>query len=196
MCPVDDRLPVTALCEQRRGKQLHAEVIDEDRMLFKFDIPTAEVSTRTSCQRCECPAQIIVDFCDALKRITSGYGTFDYEPNGYIRSNLVKMDIKVKGNLVCGTCCAAGALVCTYCRCRRCRAFSIDAWSAHARVTFVADCRRRSAHKCSMLTSRCVARSHTHACTHTGVRGRYARTSCDRRRIQEGFQQEDARQHA
>ncbi|MCK5065437.1 MAG: elongation factor 4, partial [Candidatus Fermentibacteraceae bacterium] len=40
-------------------------------------------------------AEVIYDFYDKLKSVTQGYGSFDYEPTGYRRSDLVKVDILV-----------------------------------------------------------------------------------------------------
>lgn len=61
---------------ERRGVQKSAVNIDNERVMLQFDLPLCE---------------IIVDFHDALKTITSGYASFDYEDNGYQQSNLVKV---------------------------------------------------------------------------------------------------------
>jgi GTP-binding protein LepA len=42
-------------------------------------------------------AEIIYDFYDKLKSITSGYGTMDYSLKGFVGGDLVKMDILVNG---------------------------------------------------------------------------------------------------
>lgn len=67
---------VMSLCMERRGVQRTSTNIDNDRIMVQYDLPLCE---------------IILDFHDALKSITSGYASFDYEDNGYVPSNLVKV---------------------------------------------------------------------------------------------------------
>lgn len=70
--------PVTSLCMERRGQQINSYYIDQTRLLMSFKFPLSEV---------------IVDFCDQLKSITSGYASFDYEDIGYEETNLARLDI-------------------------------------------------------------------------------------------------------
>ena len=44
--------------------------------------------------------EIVYDFFDKLKSITKGYGSFEYEVSGLSASNLVKLDIKLNGDIV------------------------------------------------------------------------------------------------
>lgn len=44
--------------------------------------------------------EIVVDFYDSLKSLSSGYASFDYEDAGYQTAELVKMDILLNGNMV------------------------------------------------------------------------------------------------
>jgi len=44
--------------------------------------------------------EIVTDFYDKLKTLTRGYASFDYEPLGYKEGDLVKMDIRVAGEIV------------------------------------------------------------------------------------------------
>ncbi|RZC31992.1 translation factor GUF1 -like, mitochondrial [Asbolus verrucosus] len=74
--------PVISLCMERRGIQRSAKNIDNDRVMLQYDLPLCE---------------IIVDFHDTLKTISSGYASFDYEDNGYQSSNLVKLVILLNG---------------------------------------------------------------------------------------------------
>lgn len=72
--------PIMELCQQRRGKYLSMEYIEETRALLKYELPLNE---------------IIYDFFDALKSRSKGYASFDYELKGYEPSKLVKLDILV-----------------------------------------------------------------------------------------------------
>ena len=71
---------IMQLCEERRGTYLGMEYMEETRALLKYDLPLNE---------------IIYDFFDALKSRSRGYASFDYEMKGYVRSDLVKLDILV-----------------------------------------------------------------------------------------------------
>ena len=42
--------------------------------------------------------EIVYDFFDALKSRTKGYASYDYEPAGYQKSNLVKLDVMLAGD--------------------------------------------------------------------------------------------------
>ena len=68
------------LCQERRGIYEGMEYIEGTRALLKYTLPLNE---------------IIYDFFDALKSRSRGYASFDYEMKGYMRSNLVKLDILV-----------------------------------------------------------------------------------------------------
>ena len=68
------------LCQERRGVYISMEYIEKTRALIKYDLPLNE---------------IIYDFFDALKSRSRGYASFDYEMKGYVRSELVKLDILV-----------------------------------------------------------------------------------------------------
>ncbi|KAL1509341.1 hypothetical protein ABEB36_004097 [Hypothenemus hampei] len=77
--------PIMSLCMERRGVQKSAVNIDNERVMLQYDMPLCE---------------IIVDFHDALKSLSSGYASFDYEDNGYTSSNLVKMNILLNGEAI------------------------------------------------------------------------------------------------
>ena len=72
--------PIMELCQNRRGRYLSMEYIEETRALLKYELPLNE---------------IIYDFFDALKSRSKGYASFDYELKGYEPSKLVKLDILV-----------------------------------------------------------------------------------------------------
>ncbi|KAK9116848.1 hypothetical protein Sjap_015795 [Stephania japonica] len=77
--------PVITLCSERRGEQLEYSFIDSQRAFMKYRLPLRE---------------IVVDFYDQLKSITSGYASFDYEDSDYQASDLVKLDILLNGKPV------------------------------------------------------------------------------------------------
>ena len=68
------------LCQERRGQYNGMEYMEETRALLKYKLPLNE---------------IIYDFFDALKSRSRGYASLDYELCGYVRSELVKLDILV-----------------------------------------------------------------------------------------------------
>ena len=68
------------LCQQRRGRYVSMEYLDESRALIKYVLPLNE---------------IIYDFFDALKSRSRGYASFDYDLKGYEKSELVKLDILI-----------------------------------------------------------------------------------------------------
>jgi len=72
--------PIMQLCQERRGKHLGMEYMEETRVLLKYELPLNE---------------IIYDFFDALKSRSKGYASFDYEMKGYEKSELVKLDILI-----------------------------------------------------------------------------------------------------
>jgi GTP-binding protein LepA len=74
---------IMKLCLDRRGVYKNQQSVSDTRDMVTFEIPLAE---------------IIYDFYDKLKGMTSGYGTMDYEIIGYHTDNLVKMDILVNGD--------------------------------------------------------------------------------------------------
>lgn len=72
--------PIMELCQERRGRYLDMEYVEETRALLKYELPLNE---------------IIYDFFDALKSRSRGYASFDYDMKGYERSELVKLDILI-----------------------------------------------------------------------------------------------------
>ena len=71
---------IMELCQERRGRYLGMEYMEETRALLKYELPLNE---------------IIYDFFDALKSRSRGYASFDYEIKGYERSDLVRLDILI-----------------------------------------------------------------------------------------------------
>ena len=73
------------LCQERRGVYVSMEYLEEKRALIKYEIPLNE---------------IIYDFFDALKSRSRGHASFDYEMKGYVKSDLVKLDILINKETV------------------------------------------------------------------------------------------------
>ena len=68
------------LCQERRGVYEGMEYIEETRAVLHYQLPLNE---------------IIYDLFDALKSRSRGYASFDYEMAGYVKSELVKLDILI-----------------------------------------------------------------------------------------------------
>ncbi len=76
---------ILKLCQEKRGVQKEFSYITKDRILLVYEIPLNE---------------ILWDFYDKLKSLSKGYASMDYEFLGYIKSNLVKLDILINGEQV------------------------------------------------------------------------------------------------
>ena len=76
---------IMELCQERRGVFKDMHYIEETRVDIHYELPLNE---------------IIYDFFDALKSRTRGYASFDYELMGYQKSDLVKLDIMLNGEVV------------------------------------------------------------------------------------------------
>jgi len=75
---------VIQLIVTKRGQQKNLSYIDE-RALIAFEAPLANLLT---------------DFYDQLKSVTSGYGSFNYELSGYKAEDLVRVDFYVSGEMI------------------------------------------------------------------------------------------------
>ncbi|MEO1915076.1 MAG: translation elongation factor 4 [Myxococcales bacterium] len=82
--PSDYLGQVLGLCQERRGIQKDMAV-HGTRVQVRYLLPLNE---------------IVTDFHDKLKSATRGYGSFDYELDGYYPAQLVKLDILVNGDSV------------------------------------------------------------------------------------------------
>lgn len=76
---------IMSLVMEKRGEVINTETIDETRVMLTSLLPLAE---------------ILVDFNDRLKSMTRGYGSMDYEHNGYRPAKMVKMDMLIAGEPV------------------------------------------------------------------------------------------------
>jgi len=77
--------PVTQLILDRRGDNYNSSYVGRSRVEIRAELPLSEV---------------VYDFYDKLKSVTQGYGSFDYEPCGYRKGDVVKVDILVNHDRV------------------------------------------------------------------------------------------------
>ncbi|MBQ3037850.1 MAG: translation elongation factor 4 [Clostridia bacterium] len=85
MVPTDFVGNVMELCQERRGIFIDMKYMETTRAQIFYELPLNE---------------IIYDFFDALKSRTRGYASFDYELTDYRKSDLVKLDILLNGDMV------------------------------------------------------------------------------------------------
>lgn len=85
MLPTEYVGQVMELCQEKRGTMKDMEYINEKRVILRYDMPLSE---------------IIYDLFDQLKSRTRGYASLDYELAGYKKSDMVKLDILLNGEIV------------------------------------------------------------------------------------------------
>lgn len=76
--------PIMELCQGKRGVFVDMSYIDPTRVQLIYRMPLNE---------------IIYDFFDSLKSRTRGYASLDYEMDGYEKSDLVRLDMMINGDL-------------------------------------------------------------------------------------------------
>lgn len=84
MTPSDYVGSIMDVCMEKRGIYQNMRYLDEGRVALDYRLPLSE---------------IIYDFFDILKSRTKGYASFDYELDGYMPSELVKLDILLNGDI-------------------------------------------------------------------------------------------------
>jgi GTP-binding protein LepA len=77
--------PVVQLCQERRGVQKDIHYGQAGRVQIVYELPLSEV---------------VFGFYDRLKTLSRGYASLDYEPGGYQKSDLVRLDLMVNGEKV------------------------------------------------------------------------------------------------
>ena len=80
ICPNEYIGDMMNLISEKRGLLEHTETLDDKRVMLTNRIPLNE---------------ILIDFHDRIKSLTRGYGSMDYEHDGYEASDMVKLDILV-----------------------------------------------------------------------------------------------------
>ena len=85
ICPGDNIGDIMRLVTERRGEIVSTESVDARRVMLTCTIPLNE---------------ILIDFHDTLKSISRGYASMDYEPYGYQKGDIVKLDILLNGECV------------------------------------------------------------------------------------------------
>ena len=83
--PIERIGAIMQIALERRGTMVSTESLDSKRVILHFDMPLNE---------------IITDFYDKIKTVTSGYGSLDYEYTGFRPSDLVKLDLMLNGEPV------------------------------------------------------------------------------------------------
>ena len=76
---------IMELCQERRGVYKGMTYLDSERTELHYELPLNEV---------------IYDFFDAIKSRSRGYASFDYEMSQYVKSDLVKLDLLLNGDVV------------------------------------------------------------------------------------------------
>jgi GTP-binding protein LepA len=76
---------VLSLCIEKRGVQREIKYLTPTRVMIIYELPLNE---------------IVLDFYDRLKSITKGYASLDYEHLDFRRSDLVRMNILINGEVV------------------------------------------------------------------------------------------------
>ena len=85
VAPVEYVGNIITLCEKRRGIQKTLEYPSEQRVVFEYELPLNE---------------LISNFFDDLKSVSSGFASLDYEFLEYRKADVVKLDILVHGEVV------------------------------------------------------------------------------------------------
>ncbi|MCX7957411.1 MAG: translation elongation factor 4 [Endomicrobia bacterium] len=87
--PLEYLSNVIETCKQFRGEVVDQNFIDENHIIIQIEIPLSE---------------IIINFFDAIKSVSKGYASFDYEQVGYKEADLVKLEVLVNNEVVDSFC--------------------------------------------------------------------------------------------
>jgi GTP-binding protein LepA len=76
---------VLTICQEKRGTQKEIKYLGPKRAMLVYELPLNE---------------IVVNFYDRLKSVSRGYASMDYEAVGYREADLVKLDVRINGDVV------------------------------------------------------------------------------------------------
>jgi GTP-binding protein LepA len=76
---------IMKLSEEKRGVYVSMEYLTPDKVSLSYEFPLGE---------------IMFDFFDKMKSVSKGYASFDYEPIGYRKGQLVRLDVLLNGESV------------------------------------------------------------------------------------------------
>ncbi len=76
---------IITLCDKRRGVMIKMDYPTENRVVFEYELPLAE---------------LVYNFFDDLKTVSSGFASLDYDFSGYKKVNAVKLNVLVHGEVV------------------------------------------------------------------------------------------------
>ena len=85
LSPKDYVGTIMELCQTKRGSMIDMQYLGEDRVQLRYRLPLAE---------------IVFDFFDQLKSKTQGYASLDYEDDGFMAADLVRVDLLLQGERV------------------------------------------------------------------------------------------------
>ena len=85
ICPNESIGDMMHLISEKRGELLHTETLDDRRVMLSSRVPLNE---------------ILIDFHDRIKSLTRGYGSMDYEHDGYQATSMVRLEMLVNGEPV------------------------------------------------------------------------------------------------
>jgi len=85
IAPSEYSSSIKALCNESRGRELSANIIEGNRTVHQYSLPLNE---------------IVMDFYDCLKALTSGFASFNYEQDEHVESRLVRVDFLVHSKQV------------------------------------------------------------------------------------------------
>jgi GTP-binding protein LepA len=80
ICPNENIGDIVGLLAEKRGSLEHTETLDPQRVMLTSRVPLNE---------------ILIDFHDRIKSMTRGFGSMDYEYDGYLKADMVKLDLLV-----------------------------------------------------------------------------------------------------
>jgi GTP-binding protein LepA len=83
--PVAHQEGVLNLLKDRRGEHIGIEYISSQRMIAKYRLPLAEM---------------VVNFYDRLKSVSKGYASLDYAPEGFVESDMERLEVLIHGEPV------------------------------------------------------------------------------------------------